>query len=177
MFEKEDKEIVARVLDGSVEDFRLIIDRYQQVIYNLSSKLTGDQEDAKETTQRTFVKVYSNLKLYNPKYKFFSWLYRIGINETLSYLKSKKEHLSVEEGHFTTYEGPGILDDSGEKEIKIRKAIKRLKYDYRLLIVLKYYENLSYEEISSVTGVPVKKVRSRLFTARQILKDDLTDLL
>ena len=177
MFEKEDKEIVARVVQGGVEDFRLIVDRYQQVIYNLTYKLTGNHEDAKETTQRTFVKVYSNLKLYDPGYKFFSWLYRIGINETLSYLKSKKEHLPVEEGHFTAHENPGILDDTGERVKTIRKAIKRLKYDYRVLVVLKYYENLSYEEISSVTSVPVKKVRSRLFTARQILKDDLTNLL
>ena len=177
MFEKEDKEIVARVLEGRVEDFRSIIDRYQQVVYNLTFKLTGDHEDAKESTQRTFVKVYSNLRLYDPEYKFFSWLYRIGINETLSYLKSKKDHLPVEEGHFKSQENFATLEDQGEKERVIRKSIKRLKYDYRVLIVLKYYENLSYEEISSVTSVPVKKVRSRLFTARQILKDDLTNLL
>jgi RNA polymerase sigma-70 factor (ECF subfamily) len=177
MFEKEDSEIITRVNAGRVNDFRLIVDRYQQVIFGMAYKMTGNYEDAKEITQQTFVTVYSKLKLFDPGYKFFSWLYRIGINETLSYLKSKRDHLPVKEEYFIASEIQAARDNAREKEMLIRKAIKDLKDDFRILIVLKYYENFSYEEISALTGVPVKKVRSRLFTARQILKNNLTNLL
>jgi len=177
MVVKQDKEIVAEVLQGNVNDFRFLVEKYQQLIYNLTYSFTSDHEDSKEITQRIFVKVYSNLKLYNSAYKFYSWLYKIGVNESISYLKSKKKHSQLEESHITAKESPAIMDEKAEKEMLIRKAINRLKDKYRLLIVLKYYENLSYEEISKLTGESVKKVRSRLFTARQNLKNDLIRLL
>jgi RNA polymerase sigma-70 factor (ECF subfamily) len=177
MYESEDKKIIENVLSGNTDSFRLLIDRYQKTIYNLTYRITGDPEDAKEVTQCIFVKIYSNLNKYNPAYKFFSWMYRIAINESLSFQKTKRNFSTIDENMYSDQDNPEKILDDKAKEKEIQQAIKRLKYDYRILIIMKYYEGFSYEKISSVTGIPVKKIRSRLFTARQILKDDLINLL
>lgn len=177
MYESEDKQIIENVLLGNTDAFRILIDRYQQIIYNLTYRISGNSEDAKEITQCAFVKIYSNLVKYDPAFKFFSWMYRIAINEALSFQKTKRNFSTIDENTFSDQDNPDKILDDKAKEKRIQQAIKRLKYDYRILIILKYYEGYSYEMISSLTGVPVKKVRSRLFTARQILKDDLSNLI
>ena len=81
-----DNEIVDGILKGNTKFFEILIDRYQIPIYNLAIKMTRVAEDAEDLTQIVFVKAYENLDKYLSKYKFFSWLYRIGINETLNYI-------------------------------------------------------------------------------------------
>jgi len=177
MYDNNDKKIIEQVLSGRINDFGILVDRYQQVIYNLAFSMIGDENEAKEITQRTFVKVYSKLSFYKPEYKFFSWLYRIGLNETLGFLKLRKNNASIEDEIFINNDTPENIYNGQEKQRMIHKAIRDLKPDYRILVILKYFEDYSYEEISSLTGVSTKKVKSRLFSARQLLKNSLDNLL
>ncbi len=170
----EDKKIVQQVLNGNTMVFAELIERYQGRIYSLSLRMTGSREDAEDITQNVFLKVYSGLKLYNPDFKFFSWLYKTAINETINHLKLRKpQQISAPTEIADENNAEKIIIKDERNEI-IRNNIYRLKPKFRTLIVLKYFEEMSYEDISSITGVSVKKVKSRLFEARNQLRKSLS---
>ena len=168
MSEKDDNELVYEVIRGSISSFEVLIDRYQKTIFNMVLKMVGDVETAKDITQDVFVKVFEKMGSFNFKYRFFSWIYRIALNQTLNYLKSnpRKEGLKTAEAL--------PADENREERAEhgnliLRQGLRELPVDYRVLLLLKYYCSMSYEEISETMGIPVKKVRSRLFMAREQL--------
>jgi len=166
-----DVELVEQTLTGDRAAFDALVRRHHGPIYALALRIMKDAEDAEDVTQGVFVKAFEKLATYKPEYKFFSWVYRIGLNEALNY---KRRTMSMDE-----YEtGISAIDAyTPEKSYAERKladevgdAITQLSEDYRMVIVLKHYHDFSYEEMSEVLQIPEKTVRSRLFTARQRLK-------
>jgi RNA polymerase sigma-70 factor (ECF subfamily) len=170
MVESDDFSIIKKVLQGDKGEFAKIIGQYQQTIYRLVLRMVGNEEEAKDLTQNIFIKVYLNLEKYDPNHKFFSWLYKIAIHETLNFLKSERSVLSIDQVSEAEIKGRGKGKESLEQQVEVRKAVLQLRPKYRLLIVLKYYNGLSYEQIAMVTRLPEKKVRSRLYDARQMLR-------
>jgi RNA polymerase sigma-70 factor (ECF subfamily) len=128
-------------------------------------------EDAEDITQTVFVKAYEKLDSYNPAHRFFSWIYRIAVNESINFCKRIRRTEEYESGLVkskkATPEERFRAEQLGEH---VGDAISRLKLDYRLVIVLKHYHDFSYKEMSEVLQIPEKTVKSRLFTARQQLK-------
>jgi RNA polymerase sigma-70 factor (ECF subfamily) len=177
MVEADDFSIITKVLQGDTGEFAKIIEQYQQPVYRLVVRMVGDEETAKDLTQNIFIKAYTNLGRFNPNFKFFSWLYRIAIHETLNYLKTRREFVPIEHARVNEIIEAGKDVDFREQRAIVRKAVLRLKPKYRLLIVLKYYGELSYEQISSLTKLPEKKIRSRLYDARQMLRNMITEKL
>lgn len=175
MVEKDDHSIIKQVCQGNVDAFAHLVERYQRPVFNLAFNMTGSEEDAQDLTQEIFVKVYMNVNKVDPRYKFFSWLYRIAINETVNYARRRRSFVPLEEIHLAQSELHGEQARKKEMDFHLRNAILRLKPKHRLLIVLKYYVDLSYEQISGVTGIPERKVKSRLFEARQCLRNFLTN--
>jgi RNA polymerase sigma-70 factor (ECF subfamily) len=173
MTEFDAKETIEEILRGNKEAYGRLIRIYQQPVYNLAWKMTGSADDARELTQVIFIKAYTNLKRFDRNRKFFSWLYRIALNETQNYLKALRRFDEIEKHEFTIGETPEDIYHEKERQIMIQQALLTLRPHLRSLIVLKYYDGLSYEEISEVTGLTVKKIKSRLFSARQILKERL----
>ena len=170
MVEIDDHSIIKKVLEGDTASFADIVVRYQQIIFNLTYRMTGNEEDARDLTQEIFIRAYMNLDRIDPQYKFFSWLYRLGVHQTLDFIKRRKplmltENLMAHDRYAENENGNWT-----EKRMQVRKAIQKLKPKYRLLIVMKYYSSLSYDQMSLITGIPEKKVKSRLFEARQILR-------
>jgi len=172
MMNKDDHELVLEVLRGSRSSFEILIERYQKKIYGMILQMTGDTETARDLTQEIFLKVYMNLPKFNFKYRFFSWLYRIMLNETINALKSKKHFLGLEKAQSIPQEEPAWIRES-ESNLKLRSAVKELRSDYRSLILLKYWYGLSYQEISETLHISVKKVKNRLFAARMAIRDKL----
>lgn len=173
MSDTEDKKIVQQVLNGDTMAFAKLIERHQGRVYSLSLRMTGNVEDAKDITQNVFLKVYSGLSRYNPDFKFFSWLYKSAINESINHIKSNRFHklsFTIDIPHEETAEVEIIND---ERKKIVRDGVMKLKPKYRALIVLKYFEEMSYEEICTLTGLSIKKVRSRLFEARNLLRKSL----
>jgi RNA polymerase sigma-70 factor (ECF subfamily) len=173
MSEKDDKLIVQEVLKGNTMAFEELIERYQAKVYTLSLRMTGVPEDAEDITQNVFIRIFSGLSNYNPDYKFFSWLYKTALNETINHIKSnkfKKQHKLTEFPDHKNAENDLINE---EKNLIIRHNINMLKPKYKSLIILKYYEQYSYDEISEITGLSVKKVKSRLYEARNVLRNSL----
>lgn len=174
MSERTDAELVAACLAGEDRAFEALVRKYQQPIYNLALRMVKEPEDAEDIAQTVFVKAYEKLDSYNPSHQFFSWIYRIGINESINFSKKRKRLEDYESGisgaHEETPEDEVGAGDLGET---IGEAIMMLKVDYRLVIVLKHFHDYSYQEMSDVLGIPEKTVKSRLFSARQQLKEIL----
>lgn len=172
MIDIEDNIIVKKVLSGDANSFGMLVEKYQKMVSNLAFRMTGNIEDAKDLTQGIFIKIYDNLRSFDSKYKFYSWLYRISLNEILNYKKSAK---SFEELSARIPDDESSIDwlQEEEEKLRIRRAVAALKDEYRQLVELKYFEDLSYKEIADILGISEKKVKSRLFTARELLKSSL----
>jgi len=173
MIEYDDKDLVQRCLTGEGKAFEFIVEKYQQPLFNLVYRMTHSLDDAEDITQAAFIKAYENLKNYDNKFKFYSWIYRITLNEALNFVNRKKR-IDVLPDELESYEDtPEQLYKKSEMDKNIQDALMRLEPKYRMLIILNHFQNYSYSEISKITEVEEKKVKSRLFTARQLLKDIL----
>jgi RNA polymerase sigma-70 factor (ECF subfamily) len=149
------------------------VNQYQRLAFKVSLRMLGDYEDARDATQNTFIKVFEKLSTYEPRYRFFSWMYRILLNECLNLRRARRpvEELGTDEPSRV-----GSIDsvEAAERRRDVRAAILALPVHYREVIVLRHFAQMSYEEISESVGVPVKTVKSRLHTARQQLTRQLS---
>jgi len=168
-------------MKGDRETFGAIVDRYQKAIFNVAYRMVNDYEDAMDITQSTFIKAYENLDSFDPSHKFFSWLYRIAVNESLNHISRRKRQarLAYEPRDSREYgvepRSPEDPAEQGETDEMLRSALTQLKFDYRLVVILRHFLNLSYREIGDIVDAPEKTVKSRLFTARQLLKEILVE--
>ena len=145
---------------GDREAFATLVVRYQRPIYNAAWWVLRNAEDASDVAQSVFLKVAERLDDYDPQYRFFSWIYRIAVNESLSMLRRN--------GH----EEP--LDD--ELSARIRSAVMSMATNDRTVLMLRHFSELSYLEIGQILDLDEKTVKSRLFEARQRLRSLLPDL-
>lgn len=165
---RDDGDCVARCLNGDVEAFAPLVERYQRVLFSVARRMLSNDEDARDVTQNTFLKAYVALRSYDPERKFFSWLYRIAVNESLNMRRNRRDvgplppEVAVAGGQMEAVE-------ASERTRRIREALNRLPEDYREVIVLRHFADLSYQEISDATGVPESTVKSRLFSGRRRL--------
>jgi len=172
MITKDDNELVYEVIHGSISSFELLIERYQKTIFNIVLRLVNDEETARDLTQDIFIKAFEKMGSFNFNYRFFSWIYRITANETINYLKSQRKFESLTKVEKLNSESEPEIDKE-ERNKKLRVGLKMIRADYRLLLLLKYFFGLSYEEMAEVLEIPEKKVKARLFSAREKLKEEL----
>ncbi len=164
----QEGEVITRVLAGDTQAFAVLVDRYQKVVYNVALRFLQDGDEAEDVAQAVFVKVYERLSSYDHRLKFFSWLYRVTVNESLNHLRQRRPTERVTDQI-------AMSDAQDEAEAadtarRIRDAIEDLNPDHRSVILLRHYEGLGYDEIAEVLAITEKKVKSRLFTARQTLR-------
>lgn len=169
---KDDNELVYEVIHGSISSFEMLIERYQQTIFNIIFRMVGDFETARDLTQDVFVKAFEKMGGFNFKYRFFSWLYRIAKNEAINYNKKRRKNISLTGIDQLVSENSEAFDHELVNRL-LRDGLLNLTDDYRILVLLKYYCGLSYEDITETTHIPVKKVRSRLYIAREQLRKGL----
>jgi len=169
--EQEEDDLLVRCLDGDGGAFGELIDRYQRVLFNVSLRMVGNREDARDITQTVFLKAYENLGSFDRKHRFFSWVYRITINESLNHLGRNRRLEPLDESLPSRECGPDEECDRHQLRDSIQAALSELSPDYRQVIVLRHFAQLSYQEMSGVLEVPEKTVKSRLYTARQLLGD------
>ena len=167
-----DRMLVSNYLDGQRQAGDELVNRFHRSVYNVALRMLGNVQDAEDVTQTVFGNAFSSMETYDPKYRFFSWIYRMTVNESLNAIKRRKEVVSLD-GSFDAAADSSESDSASEAEEKIRKALLELKPDDRAVVILKHFVSFSYEEISDVLGIPVKTVKSRLFTARERLRQSL----
>jgi RNA polymerase sigma-70 factor (ECF subfamily) len=173
MIEPDDAVLVERSLGGDTRAFGDLVGKYQGPVFNIALRLTHDADEANDVAQATFVKAFEKLQTFDTKRKFFSWLYRIAVNESLSACQRLNRREPIRED--VAAEEAGTDDAAGEKETasRVLMALQELKLDLRAVIVLRHFQNLSYQEIGQVLDLPERTVKSRLFTARTMLRDIL----
>lgn len=154
--------------------FEAIVEEYVKPVFNIAYRMVNDYEDAMDITQTTFMKAYERRGSYDPRYKVFSWLYRIAINESLNHLQKRKRESSLTHELADRRLTPEQSVIRNETTGIVQNAIMDLGLDHRMVIVLKHFQHFSYREISQILDIPEKKVKSRLFSARQLLKEKLT---
>lgn len=170
--DETDAELVQRCLRGDPEAFGPLVDRYQRVLFNVAFRMVHDREDARDLAQGAFVKAFEKLGSYDPAHRFFSWIYRILVNDTLNFLEKSRRVLSLEPGWDAAAPGgPHEELEARERGRGIEAALMALPVDYREVVVLRHFADLSYGEISAALAIPEKTVKSRLYTARQRLAD------
>lgn len=162
---------VERCLNGDVNAFGQLIDRYERPVYNTVLHMVGDIEDAREVCQQVFMKAFQHLATYDPQRKFFSWIYRVAINEAINHVKSRHQHEPLNDTLRTARANPAERFEESQQWIHLHEEIMKLEPNYRAVIILRHFLHLSYLEASEILTVPEKTVKSRLFTARQQLRD------
>jgi RNA polymerase sigma-70 factor (ECF subfamily) len=169
MSERNDAELVRICLEGNAGAFAELIDRHQKVVYNTALKIAGNPQDAEDITQTVFLKVYENLDKYDSNHKFFSWVYRMVINEALNLVKRRRPSQELNETLVLSSQTPESQFEERQIGECIDRALMKLKMSSRLVVVLRHFLGMSHEEMGEVLGVPAKTVKSRLFTARRQL--------
>ncbi len=165
-----DEALVARCLRGEIEAFEPLVARYQRVLYNAAYRLLGDREDARDVAQGALVKAYEKLASFDPHYRFFSWIYRIVVNEALNTRERRRPSAPLAADQ-PGVGGVGIEEAlaSRERSDNVQAALLRLSAEDREVIVLRHFAELSYAEIGETLGLAEKTVKSRLHEARQRL--------
>ena len=164
---------IEQVLAGKVNAFTYIVDRYKDKAYNLAFRICGNHEEAEEIAQDSFLKAYRSLRGFKMKSSFATWLYRIVYNTAISHIRIKKKGtLSLEDfpADATDFIGNSTSEEEAESEYKrslINFAFQKINEDERSLISLYYYEEMSTEEISDVTGISISNVKVKLFRVRK----------
>lgn len=167
--DERDRLLVKRFLEGQRDAATGLVDRYQKRLYNVALRMLDNVQDAEDVTQTAFCNAFLKLRSYDPKHRFFSWIYRITVNEALNTLKRRKRIVPLEDD--LGIPSPGAAPDhAAEDEDQVGKALMCLKPDDRAVVVLRHFMSFSYEEIADVLEIPVKTVKSRLFTARERLR-------
>jgi len=171
-----DSELVERCRNGDRRAFEELIRAYQRPVYNAAFRILGNPDDAADATQVAFLKAFENLGSYDPKYKFFSWIYRIAVNEAINQVKRERKLEPMDEEPASVESGPDASLEGGDLSRGIQAGLMMLSDDYRTVVVLRHFSDLSYREISEILAIPEKTVKSRLYTARQSMKDGLVAL-
>lgn len=177
--ELSDIEIV-NLLKEDIDMYGVLIERYEkQLMVYVRRILFVSVEDAEDILQEIFIKVYRNINSYDPKYKFSSWIYRIAHNEAISYLRSKKRKQiskNISGGEDDIFEKiPSDIDIEGEYLKKdslkvITKGLKKLDSKYREVLILRFFEEKEYNEISEILHIPSGTVASLINRGKEKLK-------
>jgi RNA polymerase sigma-70 factor (ECF subfamily) len=170
----DDRELIENCMNGDRQAIEGLLFKYEKPVYNAAYRMLNSSEDARDVTQTVFLKVIENLDNYDPRYKFFSWIYRIALNESINCLKKQSRLDTLDREPAATTSGPQEQTGSEQMSQGMQAALMTIKAEYRTVIVLKHFVDCSYEEIGQILNMPEKKVKSRLYTGRQLLKDALT---
>ena len=177
--DEADGALLARYRKGDRDAFAELVVRYQRPLYNAALWIVRKPEDASDVTQNVFLRVAERLDEYDPKYRFFSWIYRIAVNESLNLLRrSGRDEELDEDADFPAGESANPEWQFGEMQEsrRIRTALASLAANDRMVLMLRHFSEFSYEEIAQILDVPEKTVKSRLYEARQRLRELLQDL-
>ncbi len=180
-----EKRLTERAKRGDRDAFAELVEIYKDKIYQLAFRMVGNRQEAEDIAQETFLRVYANLHTYDESYKFSTWIYRIATNLCIDRGRKKRPDFSLDE----EVEGNEGLDwysrlpskeQTPEEQVvtqelqdTVQEAISKLSPKYRSIIILRYIEDLSLQEISDVLKLPVTTIKTRIHRGREALRGKL----
>ncbi len=188
MNKEEDRILVARARKGDEKAFRELLGKYKRSVFSICLRMARRKEDAEDLAQDVFVKVFSMLERYDPKYAFSSWLFKITSNLCIDFIRKRKvelisidEPVKIESGEFARQfqspgENPEKISMHSESAGFLIKAVEKLPPHYKIIILLRHQEGLSYDEIAATLDVPLGTVKARIHRAREMLRGILVDM-
>ena len=165
--------LVKAVMNGDPRAFETLTHEYEKPIFNIVYRMLHDAEEARDVTQTVFLKTFENLHSYQPDRKFFSWICRIAINEAINQQTAHRPVVELDENYAASEGNPGDVAERDELHRGLENALMQLDTDYRSVVVLKHIVGMSYHEIAESLEVSEKTVKSRLFSARQKMREQL----
>ena len=182
MDQKDDRYYISRVLEGDVQSFSHLVDKYKDMVFTLSFRILKNRENAEEVAQDSFVKVYQNLGKFKLKSKFSTWLYRIVYNTTISKVRVKqKPTISIENQKFFEI---GDDDQNASKSFDIennkmilQRLLNKLDESDRALITLYYLDECKISEIAEITGFNRSNIKVKLHRARKKMQEELHKIM
>lgn len=169
--------------------FAELVELYKDKIFHLANRMLHNRHEAEEIVQETFLRVYTNLERYDENQKFSTWIYRIGTNLCIDRLRKRKANYSLDaemnDGEGTDWyamlpSNEDTPDDQvvlSETQTEIRKSIETLPEKYKAVVILRYLQDLSLQEISDVLAMPVTTIKTRLHRGREYLRKKLETIL
>jgi RNA polymerase sigma-70 factor, ECF subfamily len=182
-----DEELIAEAQNDNAMAFNILVGRYKDPLTNFVFRFVGDMDDCQDIVQESFVRAYRNRASYKPVAKFSTWMYTIATNLAKSFLRRRKlrrvfTFSRAADEPEPIYEVPDenaradALLETHQRQERIQKALEELPNRYREIVVLRDIQELSYEEIAAITGLPMGTVKSRINRARALLQEMLKDL-
>jgi RNA polymerase sigma-70 factor (ECF subfamily) len=183
----EDRELVKRTLQGEKQAFEMILIKHQQPLLNYIGRMVGNRELALDFTQEVFIKTYTSLSTYQPKFKFRTWLFKIASNYIIDFWRKKKiDAFSIDQAGSREDDRPPFEIPSDERSIcaqfeltelrsKIEKALDRLPPHLRELFVWRHINEFSYDEIAEIKDIPVGTVKNRVFHSKELIRQFLEE--
>ena len=176
----EDTKLVADTLAGKTQSFEQLVCKYQDRLYNTFVHVTGNAHEAEEVVQDAMLQAYTKLSTFRGHSSFYTWLYRIAFNLSVSRQRKKRPRVSldqIQENHnidpTDVTESPTAKLERNERAQQVHDALNRLSKDFRSILVLREMEDCDYETISEMLDIPIGTVRSRLHRARSMMRDYL----
>ncbi|MCG8501222.1 MAG: RNA polymerase sigma factor [Firmicutes bacterium] len=176
-----DQEMIQKIIAGETHMFSIFVDRYKDKVFNLVYRFTGDYSETEDICQEIFITVYKKLPSFKADARVSTWLYKIASNKCIDWYRSKKR-----KNFFTFFGGTGQIDDVkadtpapqeiyilNEEQKTLQNAVNKLDEKYRIVVVMFYYQHLSYRDIAEILELSVRTVETRLYRAKKILKSYL----
>lgn len=186
---KEDRQLVAAAKLGESSAFETLLKKYRKSVYYMLLKMVKNADDAEDLTQEAFAKAFNSIEKFDSKYAFSTWLFRIATNNCIDYIRKKRvQTVSIDqpvEGDDGSSMRFDVRDDDldpNESMLKkqrkryLNMAIDQLPEKYRVLVHLRYFKELSYEEVANELQIPLGTVKAQLFRARELLNQELKNL-
>ena len=182
--EQDDIQLVAASKNGDQEAFAQLVQRYQRLVFNLVYRMLQQYEEATEITQETFLAAWQGLPSFRGDARFPTWLYRIAYNCSLKQLELRKrdralqvaleENKTLENANDEQRENAEL--DAHERQILIQEHLSHLPAKYRIVLILRHLQDMTYEEMAEILTMPIGTIKTHLFRARNLLKDRLQSL-
>jgi RNA polymerase sigma-70 factor, ECF subfamily len=165
----EDADLIAKTRKGDVEGYNLLISRWERRVFNYLLRLVGNREDAFDLSQDVFLKAYQNIRKLDDISRFGPWLFRIAHNEAYSLFRKKRPEVDISE----LPERAKAHAFPMEMSLAVTAALERLTADQKEAVLLKVYQGFKFEEIAEILEIPVSTIKSRVYTALEVLKVEL----
>ena len=178
--EHDDLQLVSASKNGDQDAFSLLVQRYQRRVFNLVFRMLQNYEEANEVTQEAFLAAWQGLPSFRGEARFSTWLYRIAYNCALKQLETRKRdkalHTALQAEQALEFEGDdpkSALLEALDNQKMIQEQLSQLPPKYRIVLILRHLQDMTYEEIAEVLTMPVGTIKTHLFRARNLLKERL----
>lgn len=178
-----DEMLVEQILKGDINAFEQLVERYKNIVFSAAYKIIGQYQEAEDISQEVFITVYKKLYQFDKAKKFGPWIYKIAINNSITYIRKKKktinlifdENIAQENDNYihNNSSNPQILIEQSELNSAINSAIQELPDNYRLLIIMRFHLELNNQEIADILGIKKENVEVKIHRARKALRNIL----